>query len=126
MMIATNVAQTLVRVLLWIQLVVGALFWIGTARSLVPIHMLLGLLLVIALWILAFVAARAGVNATLVALAVVWGLIVAVPGMEQTRLLLGPSHWVIQVLHLLVGLAAVGLAEVLALRIKRARMKAQA
>jgi hypothetical protein len=125
-MTATFVAQTAVRVILLILLVLGALFWIGTARSFIPIHTLLGLVLVVALWVLAFAAARAGVNPVLVALAVVWGVIVAALGLEQTRLLVGPSHWVVEVLHLLVGLAAVGLAEVLARRTRRAQPSALA
>jgi hypothetical protein len=35
-------------------------------------------------------------------------------------LLTGDFHWIIQVLHLLVGLGAIGQAEGLAARIKRA------
>ncbi len=37
----------------------------------------------------------------------------AVPilGLTQTQLLPGQSHWVIEVVHLLVGLGAIGLAE---------------
>jgi hypothetical protein len=39
-------------------------------------------------------------------------------GVTQGRLLPGSWHWLIQVLHLLVGLAAIGLATDLATRIK--------
>jgi hypothetical protein len=73
--------------------------------------MWLGFVLVIALWIMAGLAARAGVNPGLVALAIVWGLIVPVLGMTQVRLLPGDWHWVIQVAHLLVGLVAMGLGD---------------
>ena len=41
--------------------------------------------------------------------------------MTQTQLLPGSWHWVIQVLHLLLGLGAMGQGEGLAARIKRAR-----
>jgi uncharacterized membrane protein YuzA (DUF378 family) len=58
------------------------------------------------------------VRPPLVALAAVWGLVVLVLGLNQTRLLVGSAHWLIEVLHLLVGIAAVGMAEGLAARIK--------
>jgi hypothetical protein len=118
MRIATTTAQTLVRVSGVIQLVLGGLFWTGNALDLVPLHMLVGFLLVLGLWTLAALAARAGVRPSLVALAAVWGLIVPVLGLNQDRLLTGSAHWLIEVLHLLVGLGAIGQAEGLAARIR--------
>jgi len=44
---------------------------------------------------------------------------VPVLGLAQDRLLPGSAHWLIQVLHLLVGLAAIGQGEALAARILR-------
>ena len=115
---ATTIAQTLVRLCGLGLLTLGLLFWTGNARGLIPLHMLLGLVLVLALWTLAGLAARAGVPIGLVALAVAWGLIVPALGLTQGQLLPGSAHWVIQVLHLLVGLGAIGQAEGLAARIK--------
>ncbi len=60
----------------------------------------------------------AGVHPGRVALAAVWGLIVPALGVTQSGLLAGDFHWVIQVVHLLVGVAAIGQAEALAVRIK--------
>lgn len=100
-----------------ILIALGLLFWTGNADPLVPVHMLLGIALVLALWVLAALAAVAGVNLGLVALAFVWGLIVPALGLTQTRLLPGGAHWIVQVLHLLVGITAIGLAQVLAMRI---------
>jgi len=115
---ATTTAQMLVRVTFVVQLVLGVLFWTGNALDLVPLHQTIGFLLVFGLWTLAALAARAGVRPPLVALAAVWGLVVPVVGLNQTRLLVGSAHWVIEVLHLLVGLGAIGQAEGLAARIK--------
>ena len=64
-------------------------------------------------------AARSGVSLGLVALGIAWGLIVVALGMTQNRLLPGDAHWVIKVLHLLVGIGALGIAERLAGSIKR-------
>jgi hypothetical protein len=116
---ALTVVQMLIRFIGLIQVVMGLVFWTGTANSLVSIHMLLGILLVILLWVMAGFAARARVPLGLVALAVVWGLVVVALGMTQTRLMLNNFHWVIRVAHLLVGLGAMGIAETLAGRIKR-------
>jgi len=114
-----TVLLTLVRIIGSIMIVLGVLFWTGNATTLIPIHMLLGVTLVLLLWTLAVSGAIARVNAGLVAVALVWGLIVPVLGVTQTRLLPGPAHWVIQTLHLLVGLIAIGLAGRLASVIRR-------
>jgi hypothetical protein len=116
MKIAITIPQMLVRVIGSIMLVLGALFWTGNMLSLIPVHMLLGLILVLSLWAVAVLAARAGVHLGLVALAIGWGLVVPALGFSQDAILPGPAHWLIQVLHLLVGLAAIGLAETLARR----------
>ena len=115
---ATTTAQMLVRAVGVVQLVLGGLFWTGNALDLVPLHQTVGFLLVFGLWTLAALAARAGVRPPLVALAAVWGLIVPILGLTQTRLLVGSAHWLIEVLHLLVGVGAIGMAEGLAARIK--------
>jgi hypothetical protein len=115
-----TVAQMAVRLLGLVLIVLGILFWTGNALSLVPVHMLAGLLLVLSLWTLAFLAARSGVQPGFVALAFLWGLLVPVLGLTQGMLLVGSGHWLVQVLHLLVGLAAIGQAEGLGQRIKRA------
>lgn len=116
---ATTALQMLIRGCGVILIVLGVLFWTGSAETLVPVHMLLGLILVLALWALAGVAASSGVSVGLVVLGVVWGLVVLVLGMTQRSLLPGSSHVVIQVLHLLVGLGAIGIAESMGMRIKR-------
>lgn len=115
---AATIAQTIVRLCGLVLLTLGLLFWTGNARGLIPVHMLLGFVLVLALWTLAGLAAWAGVPARFVALAVAWGLITPALGLTQGQLLPGSAHWVIQVLHLLVGLGAIGQAEGLAARIR--------
>jgi uncharacterized membrane protein len=121
---ATTVIQLLVRAIGLIMIVLGILFWTGNALTLIGLHMLLGITLVLLLWALAIMSARSGASIGLVALGIVWGLIVVALGMTQARLLPGDFHWVIKVLHLLVGIGALGIAERLAETIKRASMPA--
>lgn len=99
--------------------VLGILFWAGYALSLVQLHMMLGGLFVICLWVLA-VAGFATSGARVLALIVlIWSFVVPALGVEQVRLLPGSDHWVIQATHLLVGLIAMGLGHSLARRIGR-------
>jgi hypothetical protein len=107
-----------IRVLGVIQLVLGILFWTGNALGLVDLHQFIGILLVLALWTQAALAHRAGVPGGLVAGAAVYGLIVPIVGLTQRELLPGSAHWVIQVIHLLLGIGLIGLAENLATRAK--------
>jgi hypothetical protein len=86
---ATRVPQTLVRTIGPIMIVLGVLFWTGNATRLVPLHMLLGITLVLTLWSLAVIGASAGEKLGFVALAFVWGLIVPILGLNQVQLVPG-------------------------------------
>jgi hypothetical protein len=110
--------QPAIRVVGVVQLVLGILFWTGNALGLVDLHQLLGILLVLGLWTMAALAHRAGGPAGLVAAAAVYGLIVPIVGLTQRELLVGSAHWVIEVIHLLLGIGLLALAEILATRAK--------
>lgn len=108
--------QWFIRLLAVVQVTLGVLFWTGNAFTLIPLHMLTGLILVLAIWVQAGLALRAGVGYGLPVLTIAWGVLVVALGMTQDSLLTGDLHWLIKVLHLLVGVAAVGQAEALARR----------
>jgi len=117
------IAQWIVRIGGVLLLLSGLLFWTNDApRSLVPLHMLVGVILVVSLLLLAWLAAQAGAPVGLAAGAAVVALAVLAVGWTQTSLLPGGSHWIIQGLHLLLGMAAVGLGESLGARVRRARL----
>jgi hypothetical protein len=116
----TAVAQIVVRLFGLILIILGLFFWSGHALQLVNTHMLIGVLFVIALWVLSGVAIAARQSAGLIALGFIWGIVVLALGMTQRGLMVGSAHWVIQVLHLLVGLIAMGIGDNLARRIKGA------
>jgi hypothetical protein len=110
--------QLAVRVLGVVQIVLGLLFWTGNALGLVDLHMLNGILLVVLLWVMAILAYRTGVPAGMIAAAVAYGLVVPVVGFTQRELLPGSAHWVIQVVHLLLGIGLLDLADTLATKAK--------
>ena len=82
---AINTTLLIIRIAGLIQIVLGLAFWTNNLLNLIPIHMLIGLILVIALWVMAALAARSGVNMGFVALVAVWGLIVVVFGVTQSE-----------------------------------------
>ena len=114
-----TIARGLVRLTAIVQIVLGVLFWTDNATGLIDLHQLSGIILVLSMETIVVAAARAGVDRRMVWLAAIWGVLVVVLGLSQDSLLAGSAHWVIEVLHLLVGLAAIGLAEALASRIQR-------
>ncbi len=113
------IARSLISLFGIALVVLGILFWTGHALSLLQLHMTLGGLFVISLWVLVVVGllARGSRGSALVVF--IWSLIVLALGMTQVSLLPGQYHWVIQTLHLLVGLIAMGLGHALARRIGR-------
>jgi hypothetical protein len=112
------VSQPLVGVIGLVMVILGILFWTGNALTLVPVHMVIGLLLVLLLWALAVMGAMVGANPIHVAVAVLWGFLMPAFGIVQHGILPGDAHWVIRLLHLLVGLAAIAIAGSLATRIR--------
>ena len=79
MKMTATALQWLVRLAGLLQIILGVLFWTGNALTLIPLHMLVGLLLVLALWALAGIAAFAHVSRGRVALAFVWGRVATRP-----------------------------------------------
>ena len=104
-----------------LALALGLLFWGGEARQLTPLHMLLGLLVVLALWLLSGAAAAAGL-VPLGITGLVVGLALAWLGFTQDSLLPGAGHAIVQIVHALLGMAAVAIGEVIGARLRRARL----
>jgi hypothetical protein len=114
-----SIAQMVVRIAGLILMVLGVIIWPGHADFLIPVHILIGSLLVIALLTLSYLAGRSGVSTSLIILAVVWALALPVLGLIQEKLLPETGHWIIQVLHLLFGIVAIGIAEMLGAQIHK-------
>jgi hypothetical protein len=93
-------------------LILGIFLWTGNFDSIKPYHMLLGIIVVLALWVLAAIYALTGkANIGVVVAAVVLGLAQALLGVTQESILPDGGHWIIQVLHLLLGLGVIGIGE---------------
>ena len=110
----SRVLLNLMRVSAMLQLIVGVGLWSGHWYSLLPLHWANGVLFVLLLWTMALVALvqRRAVGVALGA--ILWGLIVVALGFAQQGILPGSLHWIVRVLHLVIGLASLGFAERLA------------
>jgi hypothetical protein len=112
-----RIASIVLRIGGALAVILGILFWSGNALNLVPIHMLLGLLVVLSLWIVGIGQAfSSGGSWPLAGGALLLGLLVLVVGMTQSSLMVGSFHWVIKVVHLLLGILAVGMGQIAAAR----------
>jgi hypothetical protein len=117
-----RIMQMIVRITGVFQVLLGIAFWTGHGLTLIPLHMAVGTLFVLSLWILAVRAGLSGAGWGLAGATIAWGAGAIAFGMVQAQILPGAPHWVIRVLHLLVGMVAMGLAARLGLRIQRSRI----
>jgi hypothetical protein len=99
------------RIAALVQIVVGIGLWTGHWYSLVDMHRTIGMLFVLALWIIAVIAMVQRRAVGLAGFAVLWGLLVAGLGMTQQQILPGDYHWIIRALHLVIALASMPIAE---------------
>jgi hypothetical protein len=103
-----------------IALILGLLFWGHKATHLIPLHMLLGFLVMGALWVVGIGQAffRGG-SWSVAACALIVGILLAVLGITQTSLMVGEYHWVVQIVHLALGLSAIAIGHIAAARYRK-------
>ncbi len=114
-----RIALMIVRIGVLIELVLGILFWTGNAESLQIVHMVLGILVVLSLWTIGIVQGLQGGSFGLALATFVVGFLLALVGLFQKGWLIGNNHWVIQVIHLILGLSAITLAEIIGGRYRK-------
>ena len=119
-----------VRIIVWIgriaglgALLLGLLFWIANI-DFISLHILFGLAVALALLALSIVMIFSRGSRLLGAIGIVYTLILPLFGLRQATLLVGNIHWLIQALHLLVGIGALALIQVMSTRFERSRLEA--
>jgi hypothetical protein len=85
----------------------GLTIWLTGLDTIIGIHMLFGLIVVFLLLIIGIMAATKQELRILGIVSIIYALIVPLLGVTQFNILPGSLHWLIQALHLLVGLGAV-------------------
>lgn len=122
MTLVVRIALMIVRIGVLIELVLGILFWTGNADPLQNVHIVIGILVVLSLWTLGIAQGLAGGSFGLALATFVVGFLLVLVGLFQKGWLVD-YHWVIQVIHLLLGLSAIGLAEMIGGRYRRMTAK---
>lgn len=131
---ALTITQMILRAAVLLALILGIIFWVNPAMpalnpGLKGFHMLLGIIVVLALWTIGLLQGRIkGGSFGLAVGTFIVGLAVAIVGLWQESWKgAGANVELINVIHLLLGLIAVGFGEMVAGRSKRlAKAQAQA
>ena len=121
--LVVRIAVNIVRVGVLIQIISGILFWTGNADNFQLAHIVIGILIVLSLWTLGIAQGLQGGSFSLALATFVVGFLLALVGLFQKQWLVGSNHWIIQVIHLLLGLSAIGLAEMIGGRYRRMTAK---
>jgi len=111
-----TVARWVLRITFLVQLLLGIGLWTGSFDVVKPVHIVLGVLFVMAMWTIAALALRAGGNRVLGTVVLLCGALLVVFGLTQEGIVAGGLHWTIQVLHLVVAMAGIGMTEALVRR----------
>lgn len=123
-----RIALMVLRLAVLVNLVTGIIFWTGNADSLQLLHIILGLLAVLSLFTIGIAQGLRGGSFGLALATFVVGFLLAFVGLFQKNWLPEPNanHWIIQVIHLVLGLAAIGLGEMIGGQYRRMRARVKA
>ena len=113
-----NIARP-VRIVATIAALVAVAFGMGTytRADFTSIHMLFGLIVALALLILAVLAVFTTGLARLGAIGIVYALVMPIFGVTQQTILVGDLHWLVETAHLAVGFGAVALIGTISARL---------
>jgi ABC-type dipeptide/oligopeptide/nickel transport system permease component len=126
--LVVRIALMVLRLAVLVNLVTGIIFWTGNADSLQLLHIILGLLAVLSLFTIGIAQGLRGGSFGLALATFVVGFLLAFVGLFQKNWLPEPNanHWIIQVIHLVLGLAAIGLGEMIGGQYRRMRARVKA
>ena len=116
MNLASKLLVWILRIAFLVALGLGLALWSGHAYAYLQLHMWLGFIITFALLSMVILSFLSRVSPALPFVALLWAVALPVIGIAQLRILPGHNHWVIQTIHLILGLGAIGLGEVLGKR----------
>ena len=99
-------------------LILGILLLTGSAGSLKS-HILTGFVMTITLLLIGLMGFFSRIKPVLPIIAIAWAILLPYVGFAQLKLFSGASHVVIQIVHLLIGICAIGIVEAIAAKITR-------
>lgn len=114
--LATKLLVWVLRIAFLLALGLGLALWSGHAYAYLRLHMWLGFIVAFALLLLVILSFLSRLRPALPFMALLWAVALPAIGIAQLRILPGHNHWVIQTIHFILGLGAIGLGEVLGKR----------
>jgi hypothetical protein len=99
-------------------LILGILIWTGGGSP--RYHILTGFVMTITLLLLGLLGFFARIKPMMPVMAILWAILLPYIGFAQLKWMLTANHIVIQVVHLLIGVCAIGVAEAVGAQITRA------
>ncbi len=114
-----TIVQMLIRLAFLTLITLGILFWTGHALDMILTHMIVGLVFASLMVTQGLLAAFDRQPPLWVFLDLFAALVVVWLGMRQQQFVPGNSHWLIQTTHLLVGLTAMTITEIVGAKIKK-------
>jgi hypothetical protein len=122
--VVVRISSLALRVAVLLELILGVSLWVGRPLAPVLLHMALGLLIVALVWFLGLAQAtvkNGSLGLTLATFGV--GLALAILGLAQKAV---PGQPVLQVVHILLALATIGVGEMATARYWRGKRAAAA
>jgi uncharacterized membrane protein YczE len=112
------VLRWILRIAFLISFALGCALWAGRGYAYLQFHMWLGFIITFTLLAIVILSLIARVKPALPLIALLWAVALPIFGIAQLRLMPGPNHWIVRVVHLILGLGAIGLGESLCKRIR--------
>jgi hypothetical protein len=115
-MIVVQIFQWIARITGTLALLLGLSVWIFNADTVVGVHIFLGVSVAISMLVMGVMLASTNGLRGLGAAGIVYAAILPLFGLNQTRLLDTNLHWIIQLAHLIVGIGALALVQIMGTR----------
>lgn len=112
-----NVLRWILRLAFIGSFILGFVLWSGHGYQYLRLHMILGFTITILLLLFVIVALVSRVRPALPLITLLWAVALPFLGIAQLRMMPGPNHWIIRVVHLILGLGAIAFGESLSKRI---------
>jgi hypothetical protein len=116
MALSTVILRWIIRVAFLGGLLLGIPLWLGHGYTFLRLHMWLGFIVAFALLIIVILSLLTKVKPVLPVISLLWAVALPFIGIAQLHMMPGANHWVIQVIHVLLALGAIGLGEALSKR----------
>ncbi len=117
-MVVLQVFQWIARIAGAIAILLGLSFWIFNT-DFIAVHIVMGILVAVSLLVIGVVLAATNGLRGLGVAGVLYAVLMTLFGLRQEVLLATNLHWIIQLAHLIVGIGALALVQVMGTRYEK-------